>query len=74
MAGLDWWAGLENTGPHASWKGPVGVKEDGGGSIRGCGRIGSMRLHRAVCNRNAERESQPPNSGRAGTVWVWAGS
>lgn len=37
----------------------MGVKEDGGGSIRGCGLVGSMRLHRAVfkqasgfCERN----------------------
>ena len=31
----------------------MGVKEDGGGSIRGCGRVGPMAIHRAVCNRNA---------------------
>lgn len=32
---------------------PSGVKADGGGSIRGQGRVGSMRLHRAVFNQDA---------------------
>ncbi|KAJ9523435.1 hypothetical protein QJQ45_005338 [Haematococcus lacustris] len=37
------------------WDGKaVGVKPDGGGSIRGQGRVGPMRLHRAAHNRNAE--------------------
>ena len=38
-------------------QGPVGVKEDGGGSIRGCGRVGPMAIHRAIFNRD-EQEVQ----------------
>ncbi|PNH11433.1 Serine/threonine-protein kinase TNNI3K [Tetrabaena socialis] len=48
----DWWANLGEA-PLASWPGPQGVNEAGGGSVRGCGRVGDMSLHRAVCNRNA---------------------
>lgn len=54
---MDWWSSISDVG-LPSWEGPLGVKDDGGGSVRGCGRIGSMRLHTAVCNRNAERESK----------------
>jgi hypothetical protein len=39
-----------------SWSGPVGVKSDGGGSIRGQGRVGSMRMHRAVHNKRLDGE------------------
>lgn len=47
-----WWSSLQ--GPLPSWDGkPVGVKRDGGGSIRGQGRIGPMRLHRAAHNKDA---------------------
>ncbi|KXZ46509.1 hypothetical protein GPECTOR_43g946 [Gonium pectorale] len=49
---MDWWSSI-NSATLPAWRGPVGVKDDGGGSIRGCGRVGDMRLHRAVCNRNA---------------------
>ena len=47
-----WWTNVQ--GPFPSWKGPVGIKEDGGGSIRGQGRVGEMRLHRAVCLRDKD--------------------
>ncbi len=50
-----WWTSVQ--GPFPSWKGPVGIKEDGGGSIRGQGRVGEMRLHRAVCLRDKEGET-----------------
>lgn len=41
-----------------NWQGPVGVKADGGGSIRGQGRVGSMRVHRAVHNKRLDGEQQ----------------
>ncbi|MEW5304303.1 MAG: hypothetical protein WDW38_011058 [Sanguina aurantia] len=41
-------------GPFPVWDGPKGVKADGGGSIRGCGMVGKMKLHRAVMNRDTE--------------------
>eukprot|EP00878_Enallax_costatus_P015189 GHUV01015902.1.p1 GENE.GHUV01015902.1~~GHUV01015902.1.p1 ORF type:complete len:185 (+),score=58.14 GHUV01015902.1:548-1102(+) len=47
-----WWQNV--SGSSGTWAGPVGVKADGGGSIRGQGRVGSMRVHRAVHNRNLE--------------------
>lgn len=47
-----WWQNV-GEGPFPTWRGPVGVKADGGGSIRGQGRVGAMRIHRAVCNRDA---------------------
>ncbi|EFJ52355.1 hypothetical protein VOLCADRAFT_86708 [Volvox carteri f. nagariensis] len=49
---MDWWVSVSDAS-LPSWQGPVGVKEDGGGCVRGCGRVGGMRVHRAVCNRNA---------------------
>jgi len=33
-------------------QGPVGVKDDGGGCTRGCGRVGPMTAHRAACNQD----------------------
>jgi ankyrin repeat protein len=33
----------------------VGVKEDGGGSMRGRGIVGEMKIHRACYNRDAEK-------------------
>ena len=45
-----WWTRIE--GPYETWPGPIGVKDDGGGSIRGRGRVGPMVVHRAVCNRD----------------------
>ena len=60
MAGLDpggidpnpWWKKVEEPLPH--WQGPVGVKEDGGGSTRGRGTVGKMLVHRAVANHNTD--------------------
>ena len=68
-----WWKPLVGQS-LPSWNGPVGVKPDGGGSIRGCGRIGSMQLHRAACNRDASRESVPSLACRraAALAWAWA--
>ena len=40
-------------GPFPERYGCVGVKEDGGGSMRGRGTVGKMRVHRATFNRNA---------------------
>ena len=47
-----WYKNVE--GPFLQWRGPVGVKEDGGGCTRGRGRVGAMVLHRAACNRDKE--------------------
>eukprot|EP00879_Flechtneria_rotunda_P002113 GHRR01002295.1.p1 GENE.GHRR01002295.1~~GHRR01002295.1.p1 ORF type:complete len:185 (+),score=55.81 GHRR01002295.1:292-846(+) len=47
-----WWQNI--TGPYSEWSGPVGVKPDGGGSIRGQGRVGNMKVHRAVHNKRRE--------------------
>eukprot|EP00798_Chlamydomonas_sp_ICE-L_P028998 gene28998-32191_t len=57
------------SGPFPAWapnpKGSTGVKKDGGGSIRGCGRVGPMLIHRAVCNRDVDliRQLTSPESG-----------
>lgn len=40
-------------GPFPEKYGCVGVKDDGGGSMRGRGTVGPMRVHRAVFNRDA---------------------
>jgi hypothetical protein len=48
-----WWMHVQ--GPFPVWAGrPLGVKQDGGGNVRGQGRVGRMLLHRAVCNRDAD--------------------
>ncbi|GBF91700.1 hypothetical protein Rsub_04004 [Raphidocelis subcapitata] len=47
-----WWQAL--SGPFPVWKGPKGVKPDGGGNVRGQGRVGRMLLHRAVFNRDRD--------------------
>lgn len=47
-----WWKKVEGPLPH--WQGPVGVKEDGGGSTRGRGLVGKMRVHRAVMCRDSD--------------------
>lgn len=39
-------------GPFIEWQGPKGIKADGGGCTRGHGRVGSMVIHRAVCNKS----------------------
>ena len=41
-------------GPFPEQSGCVGVKDDGGGSMRGRGTVGKMLLHRAVFNRDIE--------------------
>lgn len=49
MERTPWWSTL--SGQLPKWDGrPVGCKPDGGGSIRGQGRVGPMRLHRAAHN------------------------
>ncbi|GAX85070.1 hypothetical protein CEUSTIGMA_g12490.t1 [Chlamydomonas eustigma] len=55
-----WWKSLQ--GPFPSFEGPVGVKPDGGGSIRGCGRVSNMALHQAVCNQDIEAIKRLVNS------------
>lgn len=47
-----WYKNVE--GPFLQWKGPVGIKEDGGGCTRGRGRVGPMIIHRAANNRDAD--------------------
>ena len=47
-----WYKNVE--GPFLQWKGPVGVKEDGGGCTRGQGRVGNMVIHRAAFNKNKQ--------------------
>lgn len=63
-----WWAPLAGK-ELASWDGPVGIKADGGGSIRGCGRVGSMLLHKAACNRDAQRKWGCPGVVRTSGGW-----
>ena len=41
-------------GPFPENYGCVGVKEDGGGSMRGRGTVGAMKVHRACFNRKAD--------------------
>ncbi|GFH07518.1 ANK_REP_REGION domain-containing protein [Haematococcus lacustris] len=54
MERTPWWSTIDAS-KLQPWDGKaVGVKPDGGGSIRGQGRVGPMRLHRAAHNRNAE--------------------
>jgi len=48
-----WYARVK--GPFPERYGCVGVKEDGGGSMRGRGTVGEMKIHRAVFNRNVAR-------------------
>ncbi|GAB4822849.1 hypothetical protein N2152v2_009895 [Parachlorella kessleri] len=42
------------TGPYLQWRGPIGIKEDGGGCTRGQGTVGPMVIHRAACSRDKE--------------------
>ncbi|KAK3244856.1 hypothetical protein CYMTET_45553 [Cymbomonas tetramitiformis] len=46
-----WWNNV--SGPFPEAYGCVGVKADGGGSMRGRGIVGKMVIHRAVNNRDA---------------------
>jgi hypothetical protein len=48
-----WWKNVQ--GPFPKWEGPVGCKEDGGGSHRGRGTVGKMLIHRAVNNHDKDR-------------------
>jgi len=47
-----WWKNVQ--GPFPKWEGPIGCKEDGGGSHRGRGTVGKMLVHRAVNNHDKE--------------------
>lgn len=55
-----WYKNVE--GPFLQWKGPIGVKEDGGGCTRGQGRVGNMVIHRATFNKNKEGASSNHHS------------
>eukprot|EP00775_Hariotina_reticulata_P011965 gene11965-12108_t len=58
-----WWMSLDGQ-DLVQWPGhPVGVKADGGGSIRGQGRVGNMRIHRAVHNKRLEEVLQLVDNG-----------
>jgi len=47
-----WWLSLDES-VLPKWEGKAeGVKPDGGGCVRGQGRVGPMRLWRAVNNRS----------------------
>jgi hypothetical protein len=50
-----WWQNIDSNN-LTSWSGPVGIKADGGGSIRGQGRVGPMKVHRAVHNKKLDGE------------------
>jgi hypothetical protein len=58
-----WWGRLPGDAPLLRWQGPAGVKPDGGGSVRGQGRVGRMLLHRAAHNRDAEGEQMKRRTG-----------
>lgn len=47
-----WYKNVE--GPFLQWKGPVGIKEDGGGCTRGQGKVGEMVIHRAAHSRDKD--------------------
>jgi hypothetical protein len=49
-----WWRNV--SGPFPKWDGPIGCKEDGGGSHRGRGTVGKMLVHRAVNNQDKGSE------------------
>ena len=52
-----WWKNVQ--GPFPKWEGPIGCKEDGGGSHRGRGTVGKMLIHRAVNNHDKEGTGSP---------------
>jgi hypothetical protein len=55
MERTPWWSKLDRSALR-EWDGVArGVKADGGGNIRGQGRLGRMEMWRAVHNRDAER-------------------
>mmetsp|Transcript_44889 Transcript_44889/g.85822 ORF Transcript_44889/g.85822 Transcript_44889/m.85822 type:complete len:92 (+) Transcript_44889:121-396(+) len=47
-----WWKNVK--GPFPEQYSCLGVKADGGGSMRGRGLVGKMLIHKAVNNRDAE--------------------
>ena len=49
-----WWKNV--SGPFPTWRGPVGVKEDGGGCHYARGTVGKMVIWHAVNNRDNEGE------------------
>jgi hypothetical protein len=53
-----WWQNV--AGPFPSWQGPQGVNAQGGGNVRGQGRIGRMLIHQAVCNRSQDGAGEAP--------------
>ena len=65
-----WYTRVE--GPFPEWQGPVGVKEDGGGSTYAQGKVGDMVIHRAVNNKNAEGEWMEIAGGSQGTSFSHA--
>lgn len=62
-----WYKQVE--GPFLQWKGPVGIKADGGGCTRARGRVGSMALHRAANNRDKEGEAWRQGRGECPAPW-----
>jgi hypothetical protein len=51
-------------GPFLQWRGPVGVKEDGGGCTRAQGKVGNMVIHRAACNHDKDGKLVSARSSR----------
>ena len=58
-----WWRNV--SGPFPKWEGPVGCKADGGGCHRGRGKVGEMRVHRAVHNKDVAGNFVPSVSSQA---------
>merc|ERR1711977_679853 len=56
-----WYTRVE--GPFPEWQGPVGVKEDGGGSTYAQGKVGGMVIHRAVNNEDAKATKKAVEDG-----------
>jgi hypothetical protein len=60
MERTPWWSKLD-ANQLTQWDGvPLGIKADGGGNVRGQGRVGNMRIWRATHNKNAARACVPP--------------
>eukprot|EP00976_Prorocentrum_cordatum_P037891 769697-Prorocentrum_minimum.AAC.2 len=57
-----WWNNVE--GPFPAAYGCIGVKDDGGGSMRGRGLVGSMRIHRGPTPHPSCVESSPAVNNR----------
>ncbi|KAL4450555.1 hypothetical protein ABPG77_000911 [Micractinium sp. CCAP 211/92] len=56
-----WWKNVQ--GPFLQWRGPTGIKEDGGGCTRGRGRVGPMVIHRAAASRDKEAIAKAVEAG-----------